>query len=202
MSSPPSSPGWYSRRCSATSKLNGVDAPTVLVMEEAHTFISATRRTSRTTTRRASAARSSNASPVKDRKFGLGLCCRRSARRSCRPRCFRSATPSCCTESATTATRSLCTGSSQTIFAGLLRELPSLPSQSAILLGWASELPVLVKMNDLPKSQQPRSDDPDFWGVWIGKDDKRQTSLAEHRLAPNRRRLAVARRPRTVGEQQ
>jgi DNA helicase HerA-like ATPase len=55
---------------------------------------------------------------------------------------------------------------------GLLRELPSLPSQSAILLGWATELPVLVKMNDLPKSQQPRSEDPDFWGVWIGGDDE------------------------------
>lgn len=54
---------------------------------------------------------------------------------------------------------------------GLLRELPSLPSQNAILLGWASKLPVLVRMNDLPKIQQPRSDDPDFWGVWIGKDE-------------------------------
>jgi hypothetical protein len=53
---------------------------------------------------------------------------------------------------------------------GLLRELPSLPSQNAILLGWASELPILVKMNDLPKSQQPRSDDPDFWSVWVGED--------------------------------
>jgi hypothetical protein len=25
-------------------------------------------------------------------------------------------------------------------------------------------------MNDLPKSQQPRSDDPDFWNVWTGRD--------------------------------
>jgi hypothetical protein len=49
---------------------------------------------------------------------------------------------------------------------GLLRELPSLPSQNAILLGWASELPVLVKMNDLPKLHQPHSNDPDFWNVW------------------------------------
>jgi hypothetical protein len=53
---------------------------------------------------------------------------------------------------------------------GLLRELPSLPSQVAILLGWASELPVLVKMNDLPKAQQPHSADPDFWDVWTGKE--------------------------------
>lgn len=53
---------------------------------------------------------------------------------------------------------------------GLLRELPSLPSQYAILLGWASELPLLVKINELPKSQQPHSDDPDYWDVWTGSD--------------------------------
>jgi hypothetical protein len=53
---------------------------------------------------------------------------------------------------------------------GLLRELPSLSSQNAILLGWASELPILVRINDLPKEQQPQSDDPDFWSVWSGKD--------------------------------
>jgi DNA helicase HerA-like ATPase len=51
---------------------------------------------------------------------------------------------------------------------GLLRDLPSLPSQHAILLGWASELPVLVRMRDLPKVNQPQSDDPDFWDVWSG----------------------------------
>jgi hypothetical protein len=54
---------------------------------------------------------------------------------------------------------------------GLLRELPSLPSQNAILLGWASELPVLVRMNYLKEDHRPKSDDPDYWNVWIG--DKR-----------------------------
>jgi uncharacterized protein len=52
---------------------------------------------------------------------------------------------------------------------GLLRELPSLPSRNAILLGWASELPVLVKMNELPKLHRPHSDDPEFWSVWTKK---------------------------------
>ena len=49
---------------------------------------------------------------------------------------------------------------------GLLRELPSLPSRHAILLGWASELPVLVRMKELSEEQRPQSDDPDFWDVW------------------------------------
>ena len=49
---------------------------------------------------------------------------------------------------------------------GLLRDLPSLPSRNAILLGWASELPLLVKMRYLERDQQPQSDDPDFWDVW------------------------------------
>jgi type I restriction enzyme, R subunit len=53
---------------------------------------------------------------------------------------------------------------------GLLRELPSLPSQQAILLGWASELPVMVRMNDLTYAERPHSDDPDFWDVWCRKD--------------------------------
>ena len=53
-----------------------------------------------------------------------------------------------------------------------MRELPLLPSQTAILLGWAAELPVLVRMNDLPEAQQPRSDDPEFWKVWIGEEDR------------------------------
>jgi hypothetical protein len=52
---------------------------------------------------------------------------------------------------------------------GLLRDLPSLPSRHAILLGWASELPVLVQMNALPDGQRPKSDDPDFWAAWSGK---------------------------------
>lgn len=54
---------------------------------------------------------------------------------------------------------------------GLLRELPSLPSQHAILLGWASELPVLTRLKDLPREQQPQSEDPDFWAVWSGETD-------------------------------
>jgi hypothetical protein len=52
---------------------------------------------------------------------------------------------------------------------GLLRELLSLASQSAILRGWASAFPVLVKVNDPPRSKKPRSGDLEFWSLWVGK---------------------------------
>lgn len=52
---------------------------------------------------------------------------------------------------------------------GLLKELPVLPTRKAILLGWASPIPMLVEMNELKDDQQPKSKDPDFWDVWIGK---------------------------------
>jgi hypothetical protein len=45
----------------------------------------------------------------------------------------------------------------------------SLALKPPILMGWASELPVLVKMKNLTKDQQPHSDDPDFWDVWTRK---------------------------------
>jgi DNA helicase HerA-like ATPase len=51
---------------------------------------------------------------------------------------------------------------------GLLGELPTLPSQQAILLGWAVPTPVLVRIRDL--AQRPRSADPAFWGTWLGRE--------------------------------
>ena len=49
---------------------------------------------------------------------------------------------------------------------GLLRELPSLPSRQAVLLGWAAPIPVLVEVDELPDPHRPQSADPDFWKVW------------------------------------
>jgi DNA helicase HerA-like ATPase len=56
--------------------------------------------------------------------------------------------------------------------AGLLKELPSLPSRQAILLGWATLIPVLVEMRELTESKRPRSEDPDFWKVWASESER------------------------------
>ncbi len=63
---------------------------------------------------------------------------------------------------------------------GLLGELPSLPSQQAILLGWATPIPVLVRMKDLPLAQRPKSADPAYWQVWTGESER---SLDWERIA-------------------
>jgi DNA helicase HerA-like ATPase len=55
---------------------------------------------------------------------------------------------------------------------GLLSELPILPTRKAILLGWASPIPILIEMNDLAKKYRPKSDDPDFWDVWTGASNR------------------------------
>ena len=55
---------------------------------------------------------------------------------------------------------------------GLLSELPMLPTRKAILLGWASPIPILVEMDELEKKYRPKSDDPDFWEVWTGNSER------------------------------
>ena len=50
----------------------------------------------------------------------------------------------------------------------LLKELPSLPAQQAILIGIATEIPVVVDITSLPEQHRPKSRNPDLWDVWTG----------------------------------
>lgn len=153
-------------------KLNGTSLPTVLVMEEAHTFIRRYKEDIENQEVAAVCCQVFERIAREGRKFGLGL-----VLSSQRPS---ELSPTVLSQCNTFLLHRISNDRDQELvhrlvpdnLKGLLRELPSLPSQSAILLGWASELPILVRMNDLPKSQQPRSDDPDFWGVWVGKDEE------------------------------
>ncbi len=151
---------------------HGNTLPTVLVMEEAHTFLR----------RYSDDAESQNSAAIccqvfekiarEGRKFGLGL-----VLSSQRPS---ELSPTVLSQCNTFLLHRISNDRDQDLvhklvpdnLRGLLRDLPSLPSQNAILLGWASELPVLVKMNSLRKEQQPKSDDPDFWSVWSGSTER------------------------------
>lgn len=151
-------------------KIEEKSLPTVLVMEEAHNFIK----------RYNNEGDNNNSADVccqifekisrEGRKFGLGL-----VLSSQRPS---ELSPTVLSQCNTFILHRLSNDRDQELVGklvpdnlrGLLRELPTLPSQQAILLGWASELPVMVRMNDLTDEERPHSDDPDFWDVWSRKD--------------------------------
>ncbi|MDR8919193.1 hypothetical protein FEP54_05372 [Burkholderia multivorans] len=152
-------------------KLNhGKTLPTVLVMEEAHTFIK----------RYKDDAENQNSATIccqvfekiarEGRKFGLGL-----VLSSQRPS---ELSPTVLSQCNSYLLHRISNDRGQELvhklvpdnLRGLLRDLPSLSSRHAILLGWASELPVLVQMRALPENHRPKSDDPDFWAVWSGQD--------------------------------
>lgn len=146
-------------------KMNKVALPTVLVMEEAHNFV-----------KHYSDDDSVSANKIcckvfekiarEGRKFGLGL-----VLSSQRPS---ELSPTVLSQCNTFLLHRISNERDQELVGKLLpdnmrsifRELPALPSREAILLGWATDLPVLVKMRNLPKPQRPQSSDPDYWDVW------------------------------------
>lgn len=153
-------------------RMNGKTLPTVLVMEEAHTFIKRYREDVENQDAAAVCCQVFEKIAREGRKFGLGL-----VLSSQRPS---ELSPTVLSQCNTFLLHRISNHLDQELvqrlvpdnLKGLLRELPSLSSQNAILLGWASELPVLVRMNDLPASQRPWSDDPEYWMVWTRKDAK------------------------------
>lgn len=146
--------------------------PTVLVMEEAHTFVKRYKDDTENHEASAICCQVFERIAREGRKFGLGL-----VLSSQRPS---ELSPTVLSQCNSFLLHRISNDKDQEQvhclvpdnLRGLLRELPSLPSQHAILLGWASELPVLVKMQDLPEDHRPHSDDPHFWKVWTGQEER------------------------------
>ena len=151
-------------------KTNEKSLPTVLVMEEAHTFIKRFKEDSEMQNVSSICCQVFEKIAREGRKFGLGL-----VLSSQRPS---ELSPTVLSQCNSFLLHRISNDKDQELIhrlvpdnlRGLLRELPSLPSQQAILLGWAAELPTMVRMNDLNSDERPHSDDPDFWDVWTGKD--------------------------------
>jgi hypothetical protein len=155
-------------------KLHNAELPTILVLEEAHNFVQ--QHTER--------SEESGITPVQmcrsifekiargGRKFGLGL-----VLSSQRPS---ELSPTVLAQCNTFLLHRIVNDRDQELIkrlvpdnlAGLLKELPSLPSRQAVLLGGATPVPVLMEVRELPMEHQPKSSDPKFWDVWTGVEER------------------------------
>ena len=153
-------------------KTKGVALPTALVMEEAHTFVRKYQRSNDAPDAATICCQIFERIAREGRKFGLGLVLSSQRPSELSPTVLSQCNSFLLHRITNDRDQDLIQRLVPDNLRGLLRELPSLPSQNAILLGWASELPVLVRMDDLPTAQQPRSDDPEFWDVWTGEKER------------------------------
>jgi len=147
--------------------------PTVLVMEEAHNFISRYNKDNEEFSPSRLCSQSFEKIAKEGRKFGLGLLLS-----SQRPS---ELSPTVLSQCNTFLLHRLVNDRDQELvkrfvpdnLGSILNELPVLPTKKAILLGWAAPVPILVDMNELKKEHQPDSKDPDFWDVWTGKEERK-----------------------------
>ena len=151
-------------------KTNEKSLPTVLVMEEAHTFIKRFKEDLEIQNVSSICCQVFEKIAREGRKFGLGLVLSSQRPSELSPTVLSQCNSFLLHRISNDRDQELIHRLVPDNLRGLLRELPSLPSQQAMLLGWAAELPTMVRMNDLSLDERPHSDDPDFWDVWTGKD--------------------------------
>ena len=146
--------------------------PTVLVMEEAHTFIRKYEKDYDDFSSSGICRQVFEKIAKEGRKFGLGL-----VLSSQRPA---ELSPTVLSQCNTFLLHRITNDRDQEFISrlvpdslkGMMQELPALPLRHAYLLGWASEIPVLVEISELDEASKPKSDDPDFWGVWTKKETR------------------------------
>jgi len=154
-------------------KLNGNILPSVLVMEEAHNFIKRYEIDSDEISSQRLCTQSFEKIAKEGRKFGLGLVIS-----SQRPSELSQTVLSQCN---TFILHRIVNDRDQEMvrkllpdaLGSILNELPVLPSQKAIILGWAIPIPLLVEINYLDEKYRPQSKDPDFWDVWTYKEERK-----------------------------
>ena len=147
-------------------KLNKQCLPTVLVMEEAHYFIKRYNDDAENTGPTTQCCKVFEKIAREGRKFGLGLVLSSQRPSELSPTVLSQCNSFLLHRISNDRDQELVHRLLPDNMRGILNEIPSLPSQYAVLLGWVSELPILVKMRTLLKKQCPQSDDPDFWDVW------------------------------------
>lgn len=153
-------------------KLNKQCLPTVLVMEEAHYFVKRYNDDGENIGPTIQCCKIFEKIAREGRKFGLGLVLSSQRPSELSPTVLAQCNSFLLHRISNDRDQELIHRLLPDNMRGILQEMPSLPSQYAVLLGWASELPVMVKMRTLRESQRPQSNDPNYWDVWTGKEKR------------------------------
>lgn len=151
----------------------GQELPTTLVLEEAHTFVHRDLSSESAHPAAQECAKVFERIAREGRKFGLGL-----VLASQRPS---EVSPTVLSQCNTFLLHRLVNDRDQDLvrrmvpegLGSLLRELPSLPTRRAMLLGWAAPAPTLVEVQEIPEEYRPHSPDPAFWAVWTGEEKRK-----------------------------
>ncbi|WP_043615070.1 ATP-binding protein [Ensifer sp. ZNC0028] len=149
---------------------DGKSLPTTLVLEEAHSFVRRGANEDGPAENPAQLCRETFEKIAREgRKFGLGLMLSSQRPSELSPTILAQCNTFLLHRIVNDLDQALVARLVPDNVAGLLKELPSLPSRQAVLLGWATPIPLLVEMDELPEEHRPQSSDPDFWDVWTGK---------------------------------
>lgn len=150
-------------------KYYGKELPTLIVMEEAHTFIKKYSDDDTDFSSNKLCTKIFEKIAREGRKFGLGLIVS-----SQRPS---ELSPTVLSQCNSYILHRIVNDKDQEMvkrlvpdnLGNLLDELPSLPTKKAIVLGAAVPIPTVVDIKELPSGKRPCSDNPEFWGVWSRK---------------------------------
>jgi hypothetical protein len=152
-------------------RTTGATLPTVLVLEEAHNFVQ----------RQGSDMDESGASTrcrqifekiaKEGRKFGVGLLLSSQRPAELAPTSVAQCNSFILHRIVNDRDQELVCRLAPDSTGALLKELPSLPTQKAILIGIATEIPLVFDVRPLPIAHRPNSAHPDFWDVWTHQRD-------------------------------
>ncbi|MFC3068425.1 ATP-binding protein [Phenylobacterium soli] len=146
-------------------RLSGVTMPTVLVLEEAHNFVQ--RAGADTEDGPSARCRQVFEKIAKEgRKFGVGLLLSSQRPAELAPTVVAQCNSFVLHRIVNDRDQELVARLAPDSTGALLKELPSLPTRQAILLGIATEIPLVFEVRPLAVAERPDAANPDFWAAW------------------------------------
>lgn len=147
----------------------GQELPTLMIMEEAHTFIKKYSEDNSEYSSNELCTKIFEKIAREGRKFGLGLIVSSQRPSELSPTVLSQCNSYILHRIVNDRDQEMVKRLVPDTLGKLLDELPSLPTKKAIVLGAAVPIPTVVDIKELPKEKRPKSENPEFGDVWSGK---------------------------------